>query len=102
MPVCTGSSANITSSDCAAWVTTVRSSPYFATGTPPACQEISHLQDPCSCTGIIGCDGDRIVSVVLNPRGIAIDASQDASLGLFSGLQHVEFWNNSLRGPVPT
>jgi Leucine-rich repeat (LRR) protein len=94
--------AELNGNDCAAWVTTVRSSPYFAKATPPACQEISHLEDPCSCTGIIGCNGGRIVSVVLRSQGITIDASQDASLALFSGLQHIDYYNNSLRGPVPT
>jgi hypothetical protein len=80
----------------------VRSSPYFAKATPPACQEASHLEDPCSCTGIIGCDGGRIVSVKLRSRKIAIDASQDASLSLLSGMQHLDMSTNSLLGPVPT
>jgi Leucine-rich repeat (LRR) protein len=99
---CVGASAELDGNDCAAWVTTVRSSPYFAKANPPACQEISHLEDPCSCTGIIHCNGSRIVSVLFNSSKIAIDASQDTSLSLFSGLQHVVFYNNSLRGPVPT
>jgi Leucine-rich repeat (LRR) protein len=81
-------------------MTTVRSSSYFAKATPPACQELSHLEDPCSCTGIIGCNS-RIVSVDLSSRGLALDASQDDSLSLLSGLQHLVLENNSLWGAVP-
>jgi hypothetical protein len=99
--VCIGSSSNLDPVDCANWATTVRSSSYFAKANPPACQDASHLEDPCSCTGIIGCEGGRIVSVKLNSRKIAIDASQDASLSLLSGLQHLEMSTNSLLGPVP-
>jgi hypothetical protein len=58
--VCTGSSADLDQADCSNWVSIVRSSPYFAKATSPACQELSHLSDPCSCTGVIGCSGGRI------------------------------------------
>jgi hypothetical protein len=85
------------------WVTTVRSSPYFAKATPPppACQELSHLSDPCSCTGVIGCSGGRITSVVLTRRGLAFNASDESSLGLLDGLQHIALYTNALTGPVP-
>jgi hypothetical protein len=38
----------------------------------------------------------------LHSREITTNASQDASLSLLSGLQRIDFFNNSLRGPVPT
>jgi hypothetical protein len=34
--VCTGSSSNLTQADCSNWVSTVRSSAYFAKASPPA------------------------------------------------------------------
>jgi hypothetical protein len=99
---CVGASIELNGEDCSNWVFTVRSSPYFAKAAPPACQDPSHLNDPCSCTDIICSEGDRIVSVVLNSRNIAIDASKDDSLSLLSGMQHLEMNTNSLLGPVPT
>jgi hypothetical protein len=34
---CTGSSSNLDQADCFNWISTVRSSPYFAKANPPAC-----------------------------------------------------------------
>jgi hypothetical protein len=99
--VCTGSSSNLDQADCANWVAAVRSSAYFAKANPPACQEFSHLGDPCSCTGVIGCSGGRITSVDLARRGLAFNASGESSLGLLDGLQHINIGNNGLTGPVP-
>jgi hypothetical protein len=98
---CTGSSSNLDQADCFNWVSTVRSSAYFAKANPPACQELSHLGDPCSCTGVIGCSGGRITSVVLNHRGLAFNATDETSLGLLDGLQHIDVTFNGLTGPVP-
>jgi hypothetical protein len=80
----------------------VRSSAYFAKANPPACQELSHLGDPCSCTGVIGCSGGRITSVVLTRKGLAFNATDESSLGLLDGLQHIDVNLNALTGPVPT
>jgi Leucine-rich repeat (LRR) protein len=124
--VCTGTSSNLAQSDCSNWALTVRSSVYFAKASPPACQEVSHLSDPCSCTGVIGCSGGRITSVTLKSQGLACNASDDSSLGLLDGLQqislhltrgvtgpvpkwllnltslkYVDFWNNQLTGTIP-
>jgi hypothetical protein len=91
--------------DCSNWISTVRSSAYFAKANPPACQELSHLGDPCSCTGVIGCSGGRITSVTLGHRGLAFNATDESSLGLLDGLQHIDLGGNSstnaLTGPVP-
>ena len=95
--VCTGSSSNLDQADCANWVAAVRSSAYFAKANPPACQEFSHLGDPCSCTGVIGCSGGRITSVDLARRGLAFNASGESSLGLLDGLQHINIGNNGCR-----
>jgi hypothetical protein len=101
VPICIGSSANLTSSDCVAWVTAVRSSPYFAQANPPACQELSYLEDPCSCTGAIGCKDGRIVSVSLNQRHLDFNANKESALSLLDGLQSIEMYANSMSGPVP-
>jgi hypothetical protein len=99
--VCTGNSSDLAHADCFNWVSIVRSSAYFAKATPPACQELSHFSDPCSCTGVIGCSGGRITSVILPYRHLAFNASEESSLGLLDGLQHIELYNNALTGPVP-
>jgi hypothetical protein len=99
--ICTGSSSNLDQADCFNWISTVRSSAYFAKANPPVCQEAIHLGDPCSCTGVIGCSGGRITSVVLVKRGLAFNATDEASLGLLDGLQHIDVYGNSLTGPVP-
>jgi Leucine-rich repeat (LRR) protein len=98
---CTGSSSNLVHADCFNWISTVRSSSYFAKANPPACQELSHLGDPCSCTGVIGCSGGRITSVLLARRGLAFNASDESSLGLLDGLQHIAMYSDALTGPVP-
>jgi hypothetical protein len=98
---CTNSSANLNADDCIAWQSVVSSSSYFTTAQPPACQELSHLSDPCSCTGVIGCSGGRITSVALGSRGLAFNATDESSLGLLDGLQHIDLGGNGLTGPVP-
>jgi hypothetical protein len=65
---CSGTSTDLIDSDCAAWQLHVRKSAYFTEATPPACQEPTHLTDPCNCTGVIGCSGGRITSVVLSHK----------------------------------
>jgi hypothetical protein len=98
---CVGASVDLNGIDCANWAFTVRSSPYFARANPPACQDPIHLVDPCSCTGVIGCSGGRITSVILVNRSLAFIASVESGLSLFDGLQHIELYTNALTGPVP-
>jgi hypothetical protein len=98
---CTGSSSNLDQADCSNWISTVRSSAYFAKANPPVCQEAIHLGDPCSCTGVIGCSGGRITSVTLGSKGLAFNATDESSLGLLDGLQHIDVNSNALTGPVP-
>jgi hypothetical protein len=99
---CNGTSSGLSDKDCAAWQHTVRSSAYFTKASPAACQEPAHLLDPCSCTGVIGCSsGGRITSVALSHKGLAFDASDESSLGLLDGLQHIDVTSNGLTGPVP-
>jgi hypothetical protein len=54
---------------------------------------------------MIGCSGGRITSVALGAlnikRGLAFNASDESSLGLFDGLQHIGLRNSALTGPVP-
>jgi hypothetical protein len=97
---CNGTSSGLSDKDCAAWQHTVRSSAYFTKASPPACQEPGHLLDPCSCTGVIGCSGGRITSVVLRQRGLAFNATDETSLGLLDGLQHIDVYGNGFTGPV--
>jgi Leucine-rich repeat (LRR) protein len=99
--ICTGSSSNLDKTDCFNWISTVRSSAYFAKANPPACQEAIHLEDPCSCTGVIGCSGGRITSVFLGRKGLAFNATDESSLGLLDGLQHIDLNTNGLTGPIP-
>jgi hypothetical protein len=99
--VCTGSSANLSTADCSAWLTTIRASPYFAQN----CNELSHLEDPCSC-GHIGCDSDRIVSIIFgepNPLHSPFNASKEDCLSMLTGLQQLVFSSKhgSIVGPVP-
>jgi hypothetical protein len=98
---CVGASVNLNGNDCANWAFTVRSSAYFTKASPPACQEGIHLSDPCSCTGVIGCSGGRITSVAITGRSLAFNATDESSLGLLDGLQHVDVSSNDLIGPVP-
>jgi Leucine-rich repeat (LRR) protein len=106
---CNGSSAGLKDADCRAWQKIVLSSKYFTTSTPRACNESHHVTDPCSCTGVIGCDGGRIVKVDLHGRGLpALDASADDSLSHFGALQILNFGpgtnaksDNNLVGPLP-
>jgi Leucine-rich repeat (LRR) protein len=99
--VCTGSSSDLDQADCSNWISTVRSSAYFTKANPPACQELSHLGDPCSCTDVITCAGGRIIGVNLNNKGLALTAGNEDSLSHLSGLQSISFFNNSLVGPLP-
>jgi Leucine-rich repeat (LRR) protein len=39
--------------------------------------------------------------VVLTRRGLAFNASDESSLGLLDGLQHIALYTNALTGPVP-
>jgi hypothetical protein len=50
---------------------------------------------------VIGCSGGRITSVVLTNKGLAFNLTDESSLGLLYGLQHIDFNRNSLTGPVP-
>jgi hypothetical protein len=43
------------------------------------------------------------VNVTLyNLVNLSLDASQDDSLSLFSGMKHLDLGGDNLRGPVPT
>jgi hypothetical protein len=51
---------------------------------------------------VIGCSEGRITSVVLSKRRLALNASDENSLGLLDGLQHIDLHStNGLTGPVP-
>jgi hypothetical protein len=99
--VCTGSSSNLNHKDCAAWIGTVRSSSYFTKGNPPLCQEESYLEDPCSCSSVIGCNNGRIASLNFKNHNMTMfDASKDDSLSHLSGLVNMKF-PDGLTGLVP-
>jgi hypothetical protein len=105
--VCTGSSSNLVHADCFNWISTVRSSPYFAKANPPPrLPRTFTSRRPvqlswCSYTGVISCSGGHIISVLLARRGLAFNASDESSLGLLDGLQHIAMYSDALAGPVP-
>jgi Leucine-rich repeat (LRR) protein len=106
---CNGTSSDLDDIDCAIWQKVVLPSKYFTTSTPRACNKPEHVTDPCSCTGVIGCEGGRIVSVDIADKKLAFDASKDDSLSHLSGLKHLALgspWppgtaHNQLEGPFP-
>jgi serine/threonine protein kinase/Leucine-rich repeat (LRR) protein len=89
---CIGASTALCKQDCDVWQQKVLPSRYFAEANPPACNEPHHKNDPCSCTGVIGCSNGRIVSVNLEDRGLAFNASTDDSL-CFLQLQFLSLRN---------
>jgi Leucine-rich repeat (LRR) protein len=106
---CTGSSADLDDTVCAAWQLTVLPSKYFTMANPPACNDPAHVTDPCACKDVIGCEGGRIVSVTLSDRGLALNVSAEDSLSHLSGLQRLDLSTNcgihrlcnQLVGPLP-
>jgi serine/threonine protein kinase len=103
---CDGMSRTLIRNDCVAWKQVVHRSPWFATAKPPACQQLVHLTDPCSCTDVITCDGGRIVGVDLHSRNLTFNANKQNSLSHLSGLQTLVLGTypnptNKLVGPVP-
>ena len=98
---CTGNSSTLTQNDCDAWQHTVSQSKYFTKADPPACNEVRHFTDPCSCTGVINCEGGRIVTIDLSNRGLTFDASEEDSLIQLGGLQTLGLGQNSLAGAFP-
>jgi Leucine-rich repeat (LRR) protein len=98
---CYGDSLSLVEKDCTAWRQIAKRSQYFARAHPPVCADPRHVTDPCSCTNVIGCEGGRIVSVVLQSRELAFDASSDDGLSHLDGLEHLDLYNNSLTGVLP-
>jgi hypothetical protein len=105
---CTGSSTDLSTNDCFAWQAYVRPSAYFANAIPAACQEADHFTDPCSCTGVITCDGGRIVGVDLHSRNLTFNANKHGSLSHLRGLQTLVLGashhggTNAMVGPMPS
>jgi Leucine-rich repeat (LRR) protein len=104
---CVGSSADLVGADCDTWQNVVLKSRYFTKANPPACNEPQHIADPCSCAGVITCDGGRIVGVDLHNRSLVLNASADDSLSHLGGLQTLMLGTtipttNKLVGPLPT
>jgi hypothetical protein len=91
--------------DCDAWQQKVLPSRYFANTTPPTCNESHHQTDPCSCADVIGCSNGRIVSINLEDRGLAFNASMDDSLSVLQ-LQFLSLRNclhaSNFVGPIPS
>jgi Leucine-rich repeat (LRR) protein len=104
---CLGASSYLHQDDCSAWQSVVRNSSWFTTAKPAACQEPSHLADPCSCTDVISCADGRIVGVDLGSRSLTLNADADDSLSRLDGLQNLTLgkWpnpTNQLVGPMPS
>eukprot|EP00935_MAST-01C_sp_MAST-1C-sp1_P000619 g619.t1 len=104
---CLGASSYLHQDDCSAWQSYVRNSSWFTSAKPAACQELSHLADPCSCTGVISCADGRIVGVDLGNRSLTLNADADDSLSRLGGLQNLSLgtWpnpTNQLVGPMPS
>jgi serine/threonine protein kinase/Leucine-rich repeat (LRR) protein len=96
---CIGESVPLAAEDCSAWQELVLPSLFFVNADPPACAE--YRADPCSCQGIIGCEGGHIVEISLSGRKLAFEMSSDDSLVHLRHLRQLNFSNNSLNGSIP-
>jgi Leucine-rich repeat (LRR) protein len=98
---CIGQSVALVSEDCRAWQDSILPSLFFVQANPPACARAEYRADPCSCAGVIGCEGGHIVEINLSGRELAFEMSSDDSLIHLRHLRQFNFSNNSLNGSIP-